>query len=383
MSEPREAEKLRFGLIGGGEGAFIGQVHRLAAELDGEARLVCGAFSADPQRALRSGQSLYRLPAERCYGSYDDMFARERALPESERMQFVIIATPNHLHYAMASAALKSGYHVVCDKPVTHDLSQALSLQSEVSQAGLEFALTHNYTGYPMVREARELVRGGTLGQLRRVDCSYLQGWLAQPQKHSKQAEWRTDPARAGAAGCFGDIGSHAENLVSFVTGLEIESLCADLSTFVDGRRLDDDGNVLLRFHGGARGTISASQIAAGKENDLSLKVFGEHGGLEWAQADPNTLTVRWADKPIEVRRTAGPGVSAVSASAARVPAGHPEGYLEAFAEIYRNFYGALRGLGSGDFPRIADGVRGLRFIDSVVASSAAGGVWRELEEKQ
>jgi predicted dehydrogenase len=283
----------------------------------------------------------------------------------------------------MASAALKSGYHVVCDKPVTHDLSQALSLQSEVSQAGLEFALTHNYTGYPMVREARELVRGGTLGQLRRVDCSYLQGWLAQPQKHSKQAEWRTDPARAGAAGCFGDIGSHAENLVSFVTGLEIESLCADLSTFVDGRRLDDDGNVLLRFHGGARGIISASQIAAGKENDLSLKVFGERGGLEWAQADPNTLTVRWADKPIEVRRTAGPGVSAVSASAARVPAGHPEGYLEAFAEIYRNFYGALRGSGRADFPRIADGVRGLRFIDRVVASSAAGGVWRELEEKQ
>lgn len=369
--------KLRFGLVGGGYGAFIGQVHRMAAELDGLAELVCGAFSSDPERSQSAGAQLYKLPKARSYPSFEAMFAGEQQLPAQQRMDFVIIATPNHLHYPIARAALDSGFHVMCDKPVTFSLSEALALQQQIQHSGLTFGLTHNYTGYAMVREARQLVRSGAIGEIRRVNCEYLQGWLAQAEQDNKQAQWRTDPNRAGVAGCFGDIGSHAENLLSFVTGLEIEELCADLTTFVDERELDDDGNVLLRMQGGAKGTISASQIALGKENDLRLQVFGTKASLEWQQADANSLIVRYSDKPMAVHRSGWAGTSAVSVAATRLPAGHPEGYLEAFAQLYKDFCLSLLGDESGEvFPTIDDGVRGMRFIEQVVASSKAGGQW-------
>jgi predicted dehydrogenase len=373
--------KLKFGLVGGGYGAFIGQVHRIAAELDGLAELVCGAFSADPERAQKAGIELYNLPAARAYPSFNAMFAAEQLLPADERMNFVIIATPNHMHFPIAREALQSGFHVMCDKPVTFSLDEALQLQGVIQQSNLVFGLTHNYTGYAMVREARELVSSGVLGTIRRASCEYLQGWLARAESNNKQAQWRTDPARAGVAGCFGDIGSHAENLLSFVTGLEIEQLCADLSTFVDGRQLDDDGNVLLRLHGGAKGVISASQIALGKENDLRLQVYGTKASLEWQQADANSLVVRYADKPIALHRTGGVGTTAVAMNSTRIPAGHPEGYLEAFAQLYKEFCLTLLGDESaGSFPTIVDGIRGMRFIERVVASSNAGGQWLAFE---
>ena len=369
--------KLKFGLVGGGHGAFIGQVHRMAAELDGLAELVCGAFSAEPNRSRSAGMDIYHLPAARAYSSFSAMFAAEQQLPIGQRMDFVVIATPNHMHFPVAEEALRTGFHVMCDKPVTFSLEQALLLQKLIQHSGLSFGLTHNYTGYAMVREARELVRSGVLGAIRRVNCEYLQGWLAPAEPQNKQAQWRTDPARAGVAGCFGDIGSHAENLVSFVTGLDIESLCADLSAFVDGRELDDDGNVLMRFRGGAKGVISASQIALGKENDLRLQIYGSAAALEWQQADANSLVVRFADKPAVVHRAGGIGTSATAMAATRLPAGHPEGYLEAFAQLYKDFCLTLRGdKSAGDFPTIVDGVRGMRFIEQVVASSNAGGQW-------
>jgi predicted dehydrogenase len=309
------------------------------------------------------------------------MFAAEQQLPADERMNFVIIATPNHMHFPIAREALQSGFHVMCDKPVTFSLDEALELQGVIQQSNLLFGLTHNYTGYAMVREARELVSSGVLGTIRRASCEYLQGWLARAESNNKQAQWRTDPARAGVAGCFGDIGSHAENLLSFVTGLEIEQLCADLSTFVDGRQLDDDGNVLLRLHGGAKGVISASQIALGKENDLRLQVYGTKASLEWQQADANSLIVRYADKPIALHRTGGVGTTAVAMNSTRIPAGHPEGYLEAFAQLYKEFCLTLLGDESaGSFPTIVDGIRGMRFIERVVASSNAGGQWLAFE---
>jgi len=366
-------------MVGGGEGAFIGQVHRMAAELDGMAELVCGAFASDPQRSKRSGTDIYHLPADRCYADFNTMFAAEGKLPADQRMQFVVVVTPNHMHFPVAQAALRGGFNVVCDKPVTLTLAQALELRQLLSSSGLTFALTHNYTGYPMVREARTLVRSGQLGAIRRVSCEYLQGWLAQPLADNKQADWRTDPSRAGSAGCFGDIGSHGENLIEYITGLTIASLCADLSTFVPGRALDDDGNVLLRFSSGARGVLSASQIAVGKENDLAIQVYGEQGGLEWRQSDANSLVVRWADKPYEVRRAGFPGTAEASMAATRVPAGHPEGYLEAFAEIYRNFCLDLKGQAHQGYPGIEAGIRGMQFIETVVASSAQGAVWLDI----
>lgn len=366
-------------MVGGGEGSFIGQVHRLAAEMDGMAQLVCGAFASDADRSRRSGVSMYHLPASRAYADYEEMFAMEAALPEHQRMQFVVIATPNHRHFEIAEAALQAGFHVVCDKPVTLDVRQAEVLAGLVATTGLQFGLTHNYTGYPMVREARALIASGALGAIRRVSCEYLQGWLAVQAHDNKQAQWRTDPKRAGIAGCFGDIGSHGHNLIEFITGEAITSVCAELTTFVPGRALDDDGNVLLRLANGARGVLSASQVAVGKENDLSIQVYGELAGLEWRQSDANSLLVRWADRPYEVRRAGWPGTSAVSLAATRVPAGHPEGYLEAFAELYRNFLLHLQGQPHEGYPGIADGVRGMRFIEAVVGSSAQGAVWKEV----
>jgi predicted dehydrogenase len=341
------------GMIGGGEGAFIGPVHRMAAELDGDIELVCGAFSSDAERSVRSGQNLYGLAAGRCYADYATMIRSEAALDEHERMDFVAVTTPNHVHFDAAVHALEGGFPVICDKPLTHRLDDALALEKVVEDAGVLFCLTHNYTGYPMVREARSLIAAGALGAIRRVNCEYLQGWLAGPEERgeNKQAQWRTDPARAGAAGCFGDIGSHGQNLIEFVTGDRISTVCADLSQWVEGRPLDDDGNVLLRLASGAKGVLSASQIAVGEENNLTLRIYGESGGLEWSQMEPNTLILRWPDRSVELRRSGGPGTSAASADATRLPAGHPEGYLEAFAVLYRNFARAIRAGKTGEAP--------------------------------
>ena len=378
--------KLQMGLVGGGEGAFIGAVHRMAAELDGRCQLACGVFSSDAAKSRQAGPDLYGIDPARSYGSVEEMLGAEASRPAEDRMDFVVVATPNHTHFPIAKAALEAGFHVMSDKPVTFDLAQAKELAAIVERSGLLFGLTHNYTGYPMVKEARQLVRSGALGTIRRVIVEYIQGWLAEREEAAgnKQAEWRTDPARSGAAGCMGDIGTHGENLVEYVTGLEIESLCADLTTFVPGRQLEDDGNVLLRFAGGARGVLMASQIAVGEENGLKLRIYGEAGGLEWNQMEPNSLLVRWPDRPCETRRTGGPGVGDASAGATRLPAGHPEGFLEAFALLYRNFAAALEAKQAGrepsaddlDFPTIADGVRGMAFIETVVASAQDGARW-------
>ena len=380
--------RIRMGLVGGGEGAFIGAVHRIAAELDGRIELVCGAFSSNPSRSKRFGQELYDLPPNRSYGTFNEMVTEELRLPAEERMHFVVIATPNHLHFPVAESALQAGFHVVSDKPVTFDLGEARTLRALAAEKDLLFGLTHNYTGYPMVKEARELIKTGALGTIRRVIVEYLQGWLAErlETQGNKQAIWRTDPRFSGSAGCMGDIGTHGENLLEYVTGLEIDSLCADLTTFVPGRLLEDDGNVLLRFSNGARGALLASQIAVGEENGLKLRVYGERASLEWVQTDPNSLIVRWPDRPFEVRRTGGPGVSEAATAATRLPAGHPEGFLEAFAVLYRNFAAALEARLAGrdptseelDFPTIDDGVRGMAFIDAVVDSSKRGGVWTD-----
>ncbi|MEI6148886.1 MAG: Gfo/Idh/MocA family oxidoreductase [bacterium] len=382
--------KIRMGMVGGGRGAFIGSVHRIAAAMDGQMELVCGAFSADPERSRASGEDLF-LPANRVYGSYAEMFKREKALPEGERMDCVSIVTPNHMHYPVAKMALENGFHVICDKPLSFNLKEARSLEALVRKTGLVFALTHNYTGYPMVKEARDQVRSGKLGKIRKIVVEYPQGWLASLLEASgqKQADWRTDPKRAGASCCMGDIGTHAENLAEFITGLQIESLCAELTTFVKGRKLEDDGNVLVRFKGGAKGVLYASQISIGEENPLTIRVYGEKGGLEWHQEEPNTLLMKWPDRPRQVLRTGGGHsyLSAAALQATRIPAGHPEGFLEAFANLYKNFAAAVRVALSGkkvsadmlDFPTIQDGVRGMAFIETVVKSSKSNQKWTNM----
>ena len=394
--------RIRMGMVGGGRGAFIGAVHRMAAALDGRIDLVCGAWSADPDTSRASGRDLL-LPDDRSHGSWGEMLDREAARPPGDRMDFVAIVTPNHLHHPIAMAALERGFDVVCDKPMTLDVAQAVELRHAVVTSGLVFCLTHNYTGYPMVKEAREVVRSGRLGALRKIVVEYPQGWLATRIEAAgqKQAAWRTDPARAGAAGCMGDIGTHCHQLAEYVTGLRVETVAADLTTFVPGRALDDDGGVLLRFEGGARGVLHASQVSVGEENALRLRVYGESGGLDWRQEEPNTLVQRWPDRPAEIQRTGGPTVSAAAARATRLPMGHPEGFIEAFANLYREFAVAVArrlglaaggaetaGLGdasagaagvagaAGDFPGVEDGVRGMLFLDAVVASSRANGAW-------
>jgi predicted dehydrogenase len=315
------------------------------------------------------------------------MFKREQALPRGERMDCVSIVTPNHMHYPVAKLALEHGFHVICDKPLCLNLKEARALAALVRKTGLIFALTHNYTGYPMVKEARAWVRSGKLGRIRKIVAEYPQGWLASLLEATgqKQADWRTDPKRAGASCCMGDIGSHAENLVEYITGLQIESVCADLTTFVKGRKLDDDGSVLLRFTGGARGLVSASQISIDEENALAIRIYGEKGGLEWHQEEPNTLMLKWPDQPRQYLRTGGYAhLSAAARQATRLPAGHPEGYLEAFGNIYRSFATAVRIARAGkkrsaawlDFPTVADGVRGMAFIETVVKSSQSKQKW-------
>lgn len=370
------------GMVGGGRGAFIGGVHRMAAALDGEIELVCGAFSSDPERSKVSGEDLH-LPANRVYPNYEAMILGEKALPENERMDFVAIVTPNHMHYGPARMALENGFHVVCDKPLAFNMEEALELERLVNETGLLFALTHNYTGYPMVKQARAMIANGELGKIRKVVVEYPQGWLST-QVEGKQAAWRTDPAKSGIAGAMGDIGTHAENLAEYVTGLQIKSMCADLSAFVEGRMLDDDGNVLLRFDNGAKGVLHASQICAGEENNLNLRVWGEKGGIEWRQMEPNTLVVKWLDKPTQVLRTGVGSLYPQATAHTRLPGGHPEGYLEAFANIYRNVAFCLQARLNGevvdplyqDFPTVKDGVRGMRFIEKVVASSGTEQKW-------
>ena len=374
--------KLRMGMVGGGEGAFIGGVHRMAAALDGQIELVCGAFSSEAERSRRSGEALYIDP-KRVYPDFITMIKSEKKLPPDKRMDFISIVTPNHVHFAPAKLALENGFHVICDKPLSYSLDEALKLEKVVEKTGMLFALTHNYTGYPMVKHARAMIENGDIGKIRKVVVEYPQGWLATKREESKQASWRTDPKRSGIAGALGDIGTHAENLSEYMTGLKIKELYADITTFIEGRLLDDDANVLMRFDNGAKGILHCSQISVGEENGLNIRIWGEKGALEWHQMEPNSLIMKWLDRPKEILRTGlsflYPQMTAspVAVAHTRVPAGHPEGYLEAFANIYRNFAMHIQAKLAGkeqdemyDYPSVSDGVRGMQFIYKVVESS-------------
>lgn len=382
--------KLRMGMIGGGPGAFIGAVHRIAASMDGEIELVCGTFSSDPEKSKQAGEMLY-LQSNRVYSSYKEMIRSEAELPAAERMDFVSIVTPNHLHFEPAKLALENGFHVVLDKPMTFDLSEALQLKEVVAKSGKIFCLTHTYTGYPMVKEARQQIASGKFGKIRKVYVEYPQGWLStylEGAEH-KQASWRTDPSKSGIAGAMGDIGTHAFNLAEYVTGLKVVKICADINSIVEGRKLDDDGAVLLNFENGASGVLFATQVAAGEENNIKIRVYGEKGGIEWKQGDANSLLVKWLDKPAEVWRTGTGYVSSYASHNSRVPAGHPEGYLEAFANHYRNFalYTKARINGTEskqeweDFPGIEEGVRGMLFIEKIIESGKSNIKWIELNQ--
>ena len=377
-------QKIRMGMIGGGKQAFIGAVHRMAANLDGLIELCCGALSSNPETAKLSGKDLF-LPADRSYGSYQEMFSAESQLPASERMHFVSIVTPNHLHFEPAMMALEHGFNVLIDKPITFSLTEAKALQQKVEETGLLLCLTHTYSGYPMVKQAKQMVKDGVFGKIRKVCVEYPQGWLSLPaQSDNKQAAWRTDPNKSGISGCMGDIGTHAAQLAEYISGLEISKICADLNIVVPDRALDDDGNVLLKFNNGANGILMASQIAAGEENALKIYVYGEKGGLEWHQMEPNTLIVKWLDQPTQIYRTGNAYLSNIAQFNSRTPAGHPEGYLEAFANIYKNFALTLLAKQNGvkptaemlDFPTAKDGIRGMAFIENVVASSKSDLKW-------
>jgi len=371
--------KINMGMVGGGPGSFIGRVHYMAAVLDGQIELVCGAFSSSPEKSKITGAE-YFLPPERVYGTYQEMIEKEAGLPAGVRMDFISIVTPNHLHYEPAKLAMESGFHVVCDKPLALDSDEAEVMVRIKEETGMFFALTHTYSGYPMVKEARKLVQDGKLGKIRKVVVEYPQGWLSEPleQTGHVQASWRGDPQRSGKTCCVGDIGTHAFHLAEYVTGLKADELMSDLSTLVPNRLLDDDANMLLHFRGGARGVLYASQISAGEENAIRLRVYGEKGGLEFNQMEPNTLVIKWHDRPMEVRRTGTGFVSDIAKYNTRVPAGHPEGYIEAFANIYRNAATCIQHIIGGteppveaeDFPTIYDGLRGMKFVDKAVESS-------------
>jgi predicted dehydrogenase len=377
-------QKLKMGMVGGGRDAFIGAVHRMATRLDGRIELVAGAFSSDAAKSRASGEDLGLDPL-RVYPDYETMAAAESKLPENERIDFVSIVTPNNVHFSPAKTFLKAGFHVVCDKPMTYDLAEAKALRDLVKSTGKVFALTHNYTGYPMVKEARELVRNGDLGKILKVVAEYPQGWLIQPidAEGQKQAAWRTDPSRTGASSCIGDIGTHAENLGRYITGLEIEELCADFTTFVPGRRLEDDGNLLLRYQGGARGVLYASQVSVGEENNLTIRVYGTKASLEWHQEHPNELTVKYPDAPRKIYRRGNSYVSDIAKRFTRLPFGHPEAFIEAFANIYLEAARAIEAVKEGksipsdvDYPTVEDGVLGMAFIATAVASAKNGSTW-------
>ena len=385
------SRKLRYGMIGGGPGSFIGSVHRIAAVMDGEAELICGAFSSSPEKSRETGEQL-GLPAHKAYSGYEEMLETEKEMEPAERIHFVVIVTPNHMHFKPAKMAMEKGFDVVLDKPMTFSLKEAYELRKVQEKTGRLFCLTHTYTGYPMIKQARQIVKSGALGKIRKVFVEYPQGWLSdnEERKGNKQADWRTDPEKSGIAGCMGDIGTHAFHLAEYVTGLNVTALCAELNIVVPGRKLDDDGAAFLKFENGATGVLIATQVATGEENNLRIRVYGEKGGLDWCQEDCNSLQVKWPGQPAQVYRTGAPYNDSHANHNTRTPPGHPEGYLEAFANHYRNFSLVLRARLERrkpqkewlDFPGMEDGVRGMAFVSHVVASAKSKTKWRNFEMK-
>jgi len=382
--------KLRMGMVGGGKDAFIGAIHRIAANMDGLTELVCGALSINPQIAVDSGKMLF-LPGDRTYLNFEEMIEKESKLPSDKRMDFVTIVTPNFAHFAPAMLALDKGFNVVIEKPIAFTLDEAKQLKKKVEETGLILCLTHTYSGYPLVKQAKQMVKDGVFGKIRKVWVEYPQGWLSKlsEREGNAQAAWRTDPKKSGKSGCMGDIGTHAAHLAEYITGSKITKLCADLNVMVEGRALDDDGNILLKFDNGAAGVLMASQVAAGEENALKIRLYGEKGGLEWAQQEPNTLLIKWLDQPAQILRAGGnygDRLSSYATQNCRTPGGHPEGYLEAFGNIYRNFALTLSAKLDGttpskealDFPGVEDGIRGMAFIDNVVASAQSDKKWTD-----
>lgn len=379
--------KLRMALVGGGQGAFIGRVHATAAILDNRAELVAGALSSDPERAKASAPA-YDIKPDRAYGSIDELVEKESALPEEQRVDFISVATPNHTHFPIAKTALEAGFNVICDKPMTLDLAQAEELQALVEKSGTVFALTHNYTGYPLVRMARQMIQKGELGEIQAIRSNYIQGWLRSRLEEGdhKQAAWRTDPAKSGAAGAFGDIGTHAYNLSRYITGLIPAEISCNLKIFAPGRQLDDYGHAVIRFENGALGTVTASQISHGRENDLFIEVDGTEGAISWRQEEPNKMLIRKNGQPhsLYTRDPNAPFMNEAGAAASRLPAGHPEAFFEAFANVYRSAYDAIVKRISGEsfetkdtiYPNVYDGVDGMHFIQQCVASSQENGAW-------
>lgn len=379
--------KLKMGLVGGGQGSFIGKVHSIAACLDNRAEVVAGAFSSNPERSKASASD-YAVTDDRAYGSYMEMLEKEKQLPEGERIDFVSVTTPNHTHFEIAKAAIEAGFHVVCDKPMTFDLPQAKELVTAVEKSDVVFALTHNYTGYPLVRQARAMILAGELGEIQAVRAAYIQGWLRDRLEESdqKQASWRTDPTKSGAAGCFGDIATHAYNLGRYMTGLLPAEISCHLRTFVPGRKLDDYGTAIIKYQNGGLGTVTASQISHGRENDVAIEIDGTKGSLSWRQEDPNAMIVRRNGEPhkIYTRDPNAPFISPMSAASCRLPAGHPEGFFECFANVYTAAFDAIVAKHSGEkvetvdtlYPNVYDGVEGMLFIEQSVASSGQNGAW-------
>ncbi|MEZ0454052.1 Gfo/Idh/MocA family protein [Sphingobacterium thalpophilum] len=379
-----EIRKLRMGMVGGGKNAFIGAVHRMAASMDGQIELCCGALSSDPVKAKESGE-LLSLPPHRIYSNFQEMMVHESELPADERMHFVSIVTPNVAHFEPAMLALEHGFHVILEKPMTFSLKEAELLQKKVNETGLLLGVTYTYSAYPMVKQARQLVQDGKLGHIRKIMVEYPQGWLSTLiEEKSALAAWRTDPERGGLSSCMGDIGTHAAHLAEYISGIKITKVCADLRIVVEGRRLEDDGNVLLGFENGATGVLSASQVAAGEENALKIRVYGEKAGLEWNQQDPNTLLLKWLNEPAQTYRAGQSYLCPMAQHNTRLPAGHPEGYIEAFANIYKNFASTIRAKLNGvqpseailDFPTVNDGMRGMKFIETVIASGQSDQKW-------
>lgn len=376
-------------MVGGGPTSFIGPVHRKAVGIDGEIEIVCGAFSVVPGESEQTGAAL-NLDPKRVYQNYQEMFEKEKAMPADKRMDFVSVVTPNHVHFGPSKMALESGFHVIVEKPIAFSLEEAKALQKTVEKTGLILALTHTYTGYPLVKHARQMVASGQLGKVRKVFVEYPQGWLSTLLEGTgnQQASWRTDPKQSGLGGAIGDIGTHAANLAEYITGSNITEMCAMLNAVVKGRKIDDDASMLLRFDNGASGILMATQVAAGEENNLNIRVYGEKGGLEWKQQEPNTLIVKWLDRPMEVLRTGQAYLSDQAKAFTRTPAGHPEGYLEAFANIYRAFSNAVRDYKPGkkinaakyDFPDVEDGVRGMNFVKTAVKSATSTRKWTALK---
>ncbi|MEO8962976.1 MAG: Gfo/Idh/MocA family oxidoreductase [Ginsengibacter sp.] len=384
--------KLRMGMVGGGLDAFIGAIHRIAANMDGKIELCCGALSINPDIAKESGKALF-LPEDRTYLTFEEMIKKESEMPADKRIDFITIVTPNFAHYAPAIMALDNGFNIVIEKPMTFTLDEAKSLKKKVEETGLLLCLTHTYSGYPMVKQARSMIHDGTMGKVRKIIVEYPQGWLSRltEREGNAQASWRTDPKKSGKSGSMGDIGTHAAHLAEYITGLNITKICADLNIVVEGRGLDDDGNVLLKFENNVNGVLIASQIAAGEENALKIYIYCEKGGLEWRQQEPNSLLVKWLDQPMQVYRAGANYTSILSKYAlsnCRTPGGHPEGYLEAFGNIYRNFALTLMSKLEGkeptpemlDFPGVDEGVRGMAFIENAVASAASNEKWTDFK---